>query len=79
MPVSKLEKIVFICGIKRQLLASYLVLISLEKPSFPNLQKDPRTKLKPLLTLGTIIRALTAKYKVRNLAFSNLFYISRIM
>jgi hypothetical protein len=51
MPVPKLEKVVFIRGIKRQLLASYLVLISLEKPSFPNLQKNPRTKLKPLLAI----------------------------
>jgi hypothetical protein len=51
LSVPKLEKVVFIRGIKRQLLASYLVLISLEKPSFPNLQKNPRTKLKPLLAI----------------------------
>ena len=60
MPVPKLAKNGFysIFGIWGQLLAAYFFLFSSHKPSFSKWQKNPRTELKPFLTiLGTTMRA----------------------
>jgi hypothetical protein len=52
----------------------------LGETALPKLAEESENEIRTTFShLGTIMHALTAKYKVRNLAFSNLFYISGIM